>query len=133
MLSHGHGRQFFRHFHSSLRITHRVDIASRILYEDNHLLVINKPSGSLVQGGNDAHHNHRLPSLPVNPSSSVHQNNVESTNLLDEIKEYLKQRDHKKGQAWLGLVHRLDRPTSGDASLYLVPSYILSIHNVTTL
>ena len=88
---------FSRHFHSSLRIGH-VDIGSRILFEDNHLIVINKPSGSLVQGGDDQ----RLSSKEKLMD-----------NLLDEIKSYLVQRDAKKGQAWLGLVHRLDRPTSG--------------------
>ena len=87
---------FSRHFHSSLRIGH-VDIGSRILFEDNHLIVINKPSGSLVQGDDQ-----RLASK---------EKRME--NLLDEIKSYLVQRDAKKGQAWLGLVHRLDRPTSG--------------------
>ena len=60
--------------------------------------MINKPSGSLVQGGDDQ----RLSSKEKLMD-----------NLLDEIKSYLVQRDAKKGQAWLGLVHRLDRPTSG--------------------
>ena len=65
-------------------------IEQQILYEDNHLLIINKNAGQLVQGdkaGNDS--------------------------LLDTIKNYIKIRDHKAGNVFLGLVHRIDRPTSG--------------------
>lgn len=123
MLFHHHGQQFLRlrHFHFSSRMAHHrrttiIDIASRILYEDNHILVINKPSGTLVQGGGNDHHHHRLPSLHSSSSNDQNNNNNNNdpNNLLDEIKSYLIQRDNKTGQAWLGLVHRLDRPTSGD-------------------
>lgn len=68
----------------------QVNINSQILYEDNHLLVINKKVGQLVQGdktGDDS--------------------------LLEIIKDFLKIRDHKPGNVFLGLVHRIDRPTSG--------------------
>lgn len=62
----------------------------QIVYEDNHLLVINKKVGQLVQGdktGDDS--------------------------LLELIKDFIKKRDNKPGNVFLGLVHRIDRPTSG--------------------
>lgn len=61
-----------------------------ILYEDNHLLVVNKHAGDLVQpdpGGESA--------------------------LEDQIKGFLRERDGKPGEAFLGVVHRIDRPVSG--------------------
>jgi len=61
-----------------------------ILYEDNHCLAINKPSGSL----------------------STHYEGKEET--LDRaVKCYLKEKHHKPGNVFLGIVHRLDRPVSG--------------------
>jgi 23S rRNA pseudouridine1911/1915/1917 synthase len=65
-------------------------LEERILYADNHLLVVSKPSGWLSQGdGSDA---------PV---------------LLDVAKAWVKRRYAKPGAVYLGLVHRLDRPVSG--------------------
>lgn len=61
-----------------------------ILYEDNHLLVVNKHSGDLVQ---------------PDPSGE--------SALEDQIKAYIKRRDQKAGQVFLGVVHRIDRPVSG--------------------
>ena len=61
-----------------------------ILYEDNHLLVVNKHCGDLVQ---------------PDPSGE--------SALEDQIKAYLKQRDAKPGAVFLGVVHRIDRPVSG--------------------
>lgn len=61
-----------------------------ILYEDNHLIAVNKPAGILVQGDKTGE-----------PS------------LMDEIKKYLKEKYHKPGKVFLGLIHRLDRPVSG--------------------
>ena len=66
------------------------NIASQILYEDNHLLVINKKVGQLVQGDKTG-----------------------DESLLDSIKNLIKKRDNKPGNVFLGLVHRIDRPTSG--------------------
>lgn len=63
---------------------------SQIVYEDNHLLVINKQVGQLVQGDKTG-----------------------DKSLLDEIKDFIKIRDRKPGNVFLGLVHRIDRPTSG--------------------
>ncbi len=62
----------------------------QIIYEDNHLLVINKPAGLLVQG--DA---------------------TGDETLLDIGKKYIKQKYNKPGNVFLGVVHRLDRPVSG--------------------
>ncbi len=61
-----------------------------ILFEDNHLLVINKPIGILVQGD-------KTGDIP----------------LVDLAKAYIKQKHNKPGAVFLGVVHRLDRPTSG--------------------
>jgi len=61
-----------------------------VLYEDNHLLVINKPTGVLVQG------------------------DATGDKPLSEIcKDYIKVRYKKPGEVFLGVVHRLDRPVSG--------------------
>lgn len=62
----------------------------QVLYEDNHLLVINKPAGVLVQG--DA---------------------TGDTPLVEIGKEYIKVKYQKPGEVFLGVVHRLDRPVSG--------------------
>ncbi len=64
----------------------------RILYEDNHLLVVNKRAGELVQ-----------PDPTGDPA------------LEDEIKAFLRAREVKSGEAFLGIVHRIDRPVSGAA------------------
>jgi 23S rRNA pseudouridine1911/1915/1917 synthase len=61
-----------------------------ILYEDNHLLVVNKRVGDLVQ--------------PDKTSDDALEN---------YIKAFLKVRDHKPGDVFLGVVHRIDRPVSG--------------------
>lgn len=62
----------------------------QIVYEDNHLLVINKKVGQLVQGDKTG-----------------------DESLLDSLKNFIKKRDSKPGNVFLGLVHRIDRPTSG--------------------
>ena len=61
-----------------------------ILYEDNHLLVVIKPIN-----------------IPVCKDSSNDED------LLSMLKEYIKEKYHKPGNVYLGLVHRLDRPTEG--------------------
>ena len=61
-----------------------------ILYEDNHLLVVNKHCGDLVQ---------------PDPSGG--------SALEDRIKAFIKARDGKPGEVFLGVVHRIDRPVSG--------------------
>ena len=82
------------HLHITRSI--HIDIKRNLIFEDNHLFVVNKPSGLLVQAPND----HAV------------STNTTSPNLLDEVKQYL-QSTQNKPRAWLGLVHRLDRPTSG--------------------
>lgn len=69
---------------------HHSEIEKRVIYEDNHLLVFNKPAGLLVQG-----------------------DKTEDLTLLDLIKDYIKIKDNKPGNVFLGLTHRLDRPVSG--------------------
>jgi 23S rRNA pseudouridine1911/1915/1917 synthase len=61
-----------------------------ILYEDNHCLALDKPAGLLTQG--DA---------------------TGEPTLVDQARDYLRTRYHKPGNIFVGLVHRLDRPTSG--------------------
>lgn len=61
-----------------------------IIYEDNHLLVVNKPAGQLVQGDQTGR-----------------------STLLEEAKVWLKEKYNKPGNVFLGLVHRLDRQASG--------------------
>lgn len=62
----------------------------KVLFEDNHLIVINKQSGDLVQGDKTG-----------------------DKPLSDIVKEYIKEKYHKPGNVFLGVVHRLDRPTTG--------------------
>jgi 23S rRNA pseudouridine1911/1915/1917 synthase len=61
-----------------------------IIYEDNHLIVVNKKSGDLTQGDKTG-----------------------DITLSDTIKEYIKKKYNKPGDVFLGTVHRLDRPTTG--------------------
>lgn len=65
-------------------------ISERILHEDNHVIVINKMASEIVQG--DKTGDQTMP---------------------DEIKAYLKEKYQKPGNVFCGVVHRLDRPTSG--------------------
>ena len=62
----------------------------QVLYEDNHIIVINKRVGDIVQG-----------------------DKTNDKPLSDVVKEYIKDKYDKPGAVFLGVVHRLDRPTSG--------------------
>lgn len=64
--------------------------AISVLYEDNHVIVVNKSASDIVQG--DKTGDETLP---------------------DKIKEFLKEKYSKPGNVFCGVVHRLDRPTSG--------------------
>ncbi len=64
--------------------------SERILYIDNHLIAVNKLPGELVQGDETG-----------------------DRTLADDVKEYLKVTFGKPGNVYLGIPHRLDRPTSG--------------------
>ena len=61
-----------------------------VIYEDNHLLVVNKPIN-----------------VPMMEDESG------DLDLLNMCKAYIKEKYHKPGDVYLGLVHRLDRPVSG--------------------
>ena len=61
-----------------------------IVYEDNHLLVVEKPVNIIVQ-----------------------KDNTNDKDLLSMLKEYLKEKYNKPGNVYLGLIHRLDRPVGG--------------------
>lgn len=61
-----------------------------VLYEDNHLIIVNKDPGEIVQGDKTG-----------------------DTPLSEIVKAWLKERHHKPGNVFLGVVHRLDRPVSG--------------------
>jgi 23S rRNA pseudouridine1911/1915/1917 synthase len=61
-----------------------------VLFEDNHLIIVNKKSGDIVQGDKTG-----------------------DTPLSDVVKEYIKEKYNKPGNVFLGVVHRLDRPTTG--------------------
>ena len=62
----------------------------RVLFEDNHCLVVDKPAGVLMAGDKTG-----------------------DESLLDQVKQYLKAKYQKPGEVFLGVVHRLDRPVSG--------------------
>ena len=66
------------------------DLRSRIVYEDNHLLVVNKRVGEITQGDKTG-----------------------DECLAEAYKAYIAQRDSKPGQVFMGIPHRLDRPVSG--------------------
>lgn len=66
------------------------DLGSRILYEDNHLLVVNKRAGEIVQGDKTG-----------------------DECLAETFKAFIAQRDAKPGRVFMGVPHRLDRPVSG--------------------
>ena len=61
-----------------------------VLHEDNHIIIINKRSGDITQGDKTG-----------------------DKPLSDVVKEYIKEKYNKTGNVFLGVVHRLDRPTSG--------------------
>jgi 23S rRNA pseudouridine1911/1915/1917 synthase len=67
-----------------------MDIKRRILFEDNHLIVVNKEAKELVQGDKTG-----------------------DSTLADHLKAYLKIKYNKPGKVYIGIVHRIDRPTSG--------------------
>ena len=76
-----------------------------VLYEDNHLIAINKKSGDIVQGDKTG-----------------------DAPLSDFVKAYIKKKYNKPGEVFLGTIHRLDRPTSG-VVLYARTSKALSRMN----
>ncbi len=65
-------------------------MVNEILYEDNHIIIVNKLPGDLIQA-----------------------DVFEGKTLRDDVKEYIKENYNKPGSVFLGTVHRLDRPVSG--------------------
>ena len=61
-----------------------------VLYEDNHIIAVNKTCNEIVQGDKTG-----------------------DTPLSETVKVYIKEKYHKPGEVFLGVTHRLDRPTSG--------------------
>lgn len=61
-----------------------------VIYEDNHIIIVNKQSGEIVQGDKTG-----------------------DRSLSDIVKDYIKDKYQKPGAVFLGVVHRLDRPVSG--------------------
>ena len=70
--------------------TESADLRRRILYEDNHLLIVAKRTGEIVQGDKTG-----------------------DETLADKYKAFIASRDAKPGQVFLGSPHRLDRPVAG--------------------
>lgn len=66
------------------------ELKNRILYEDNHLIAVNKKAGWLVQGDKTG-----------------------DISLVDALKTYIKEAYNKPGEVFLGSIHRLDRPVTG--------------------
>ena len=62
----------------------------QVVYEDNHIIIVNKQSGEIVQGDKTG-----------------------DRPLSDFVKDYIKEKYQKPGEVFLGVVHRLDRPVSG--------------------
>ena len=62
----------------------------KILYEDNHIIAVEKPAGVLTQGDKSG-----------------------DVSLMDIVRQYLKEKYNKPGNIFLGLVHRLDKPVQG--------------------
>jgi 23S rRNA pseudouridine1911/1915/1917 synthase len=68
----------------------KVDLGERIVYEDNHVLVLNKLPSEIVQGDKTG-----------------------DEPLSERLKGYLRERDRKPGNVFCGVIHRIDRPVSG--------------------
>jgi 23S rRNA pseudouridine1911/1915/1917 synthase len=62
----------------------------QVIYEDNHIIIVNKACGEVVQSDDTG-----------------------DPTLMDAVKEYLKEKYNKPGNVFIGLPHRLDRPTTG--------------------
>jgi 23S rRNA pseudouridine1911/1915/1917 synthase len=75
--------------------------AQDILFEDNHIIAVNKPGGVLVQ-----------------PADSIRTTPNQKETPTDEpleisVKQYIKDKYNKPGEVFLGVCHRIDRPVSG--------------------
>lgn len=66
------------------------EVKSNVLYEDNHLVIVNKPAGVLIQGDSTG-----------------------DKPLVEHVRDYIRKKYNKPGNVFCGVVHRLDRPVSG--------------------
>jgi len=78
-----------------------------ILYEDNHLIALNKKPSEIVQGD-------KTGDVP----------------LSEHLKEYLKNKYHKPGDVFLGVIHRLDRPVSGVVIFAMTSKALTRMNNL---
>lgn len=69
----------------------------KIIYEDNHIIVVDKAPGEIVQGDKTG-----------------------DTPLVETVRQYIKERYAKPGNVFCGVVHRLDRPVGGLVILSLI-------------
>ena len=74
----------------NLKIENWKKITMQVLYEDNHIIIVSKTVNEIVQGDKTG-----------------------DKTLIDTVKQYIKEKYSKPGDVFLGLTHRLDRPTSG--------------------
>lgn len=86
--AHANGVTFLHSFYFVLFIFHALSMT--VLYEDNHIIIVNKQAGEIVQGDKTG-----------------------DRTLIDDVKAYIKEKYAKPGEVFLGTVHRLDRPVSG--------------------
>ena len=68
----------------------KIPLDQRILFEDNHLIIVNKMPSEIVQGDKTG-----------------------DQPLSDAVKDYIKAKHDKPGEVFLGVIHRIDRPVSG--------------------
>ena len=71
-------------------MSENISIIDRILYEDNHLIIVHKLAGEIVQA-----------------------DKTKDQPLSEKIRKYLKEKYQKPGNVFVGIVHRIDRPVSG--------------------
>src|SRR5699024_2140538 len=85
-------RSLFIRFRTSDSLLWRNEyvISMEVIYEDNHLIIVNKNTSEIVQGDKTGD----------KPLSEI-------------VKEYIKEKYQKPGNVYLGVIHRLDRPVSG--------------------
>lgn len=91
-----------QNFMLSFVLSNKKTMALNVIHEDNHTLVVSKNGGDIVQGDKTG-----------------------DRTLIDDVKAYIKEKYNKPGEVFCGLVHRLDRPTSG-AVLFARTSKALS-------
>ena len=72
------------------RLTAKTEATMEVIYDDNHIIIVNKSAGELVQGDRTG-----------------------DPTLIDTVKAWIKEKYNKPGNVFLGVTHRIDRPTCG--------------------